>query len=49
MELHEKQTDIIYVQDGEATFVTGGRMIGGKLSGPEQYLGTEIQGGESHI
>jgi quercetin dioxygenase-like cupin family protein len=48
VELHEKQTDIIYVQDGEATFVTGGRMIGGKLSRPEQYLGTEIQGGESH-
>jgi mannose-6-phosphate isomerase-like protein (cupin superfamily) len=48
VEVHEKETDVIYVQDGEATFVTGGKMIGGKLSKPGQYLGTEIQGGETH-
>jgi len=48
VEVHEKQTDVIYVQDGEATFVTGGKMIGGKLTAPGQYLGAEIQGGESH-
>jgi mannose-6-phosphate isomerase-like protein (cupin superfamily) len=48
VEVHEKETDVIYVQDGEATFITGGKMIGGKLSKPGQYLGREIQGGESH-
>jgi quercetin dioxygenase-like cupin family protein len=48
VEVHEKETDVLYVQDGEATFVTGGKMIGGKLSKPGQYLGIEIQGGESH-
>jgi hypothetical protein len=48
VELHEKEADVIYVQDGEATFVTGGKMIGGKLTKPGQFLGTEIQGGESH-
>jgi mannose-6-phosphate isomerase-like protein (cupin superfamily) len=48
VEVHEKETDVIYVQDGEATFVTGGKMIGGKLTKPGQFLGTEIQGGESH-
>lgn len=48
VEVHDKETDVIYVQDGEATFVTGGKMIGGKLSKPGQYLGKEIQGGESH-
>jgi mannose-6-phosphate isomerase-like protein (cupin superfamily) len=48
VEVHDKETDVIYVQDGEATFVTGGKMIGGKLTKPGQYLGTEIQGGESH-
>jgi quercetin dioxygenase-like cupin family protein len=48
VEVHEKETDVIYVQEGEATFVTGGKMIGGKLTKPGQYLGTEIQGGESH-
>jgi quercetin dioxygenase-like cupin family protein len=48
VEVHEKETDVIYVQDGEATFVTGGKMIDGKLTRPGQYLGKEIQGGESH-
>lgn len=48
VEVHETETDIIYVQAGEATFVTGGKMIGGKLTRPGQYLGSDIQGGESH-
>jgi mannose-6-phosphate isomerase-like protein (cupin superfamily) len=48
VEVHEKETDIFYVTDGEATFVTGGTMIGGKVSRPNQLLGTEIQGGETH-
>jgi len=48
VEVHEKETDVIYVQDGEATFVTGGKMIGGKLTRPGQYLGTAIEGGEPH-
>ena len=48
VEVHEKETDVIYVQDGQATFVTGGKMIDGKLTRPGQYLGKEIQGGESH-
>ncbi len=48
VEVHEKETDIFYVTDGEATFVTGGTMIGGKLTRPGQWLGTEIQGGETH-
>ena len=45
VEVHEKETDVIYVLDGEATFVTGGTMIGGKVSGPNQWLGTAIEGG----
>lgn len=48
VEVHEKETDVIYVQDGQATFVTGGKMIDGKLIRPGQYLGKDIQGGESH-
>src|SRR4051812_24403430 len=38
VEVHEKETDVIYVQDGEATFVTGGKMIDGKSTKPGQYL-----------
>ena len=48
VEVHEKQTDVIYVTDGAATFVTGGTMIGGKTTTPGQMAGTEIQGGETH-
>jgi mannose-6-phosphate isomerase-like protein (cupin superfamily) len=48
VEVHEKETDIFYITSGEATFVTGGTMIGGKLSRPAQWLGTDIQGGVTH-
>jgi ankyrin repeat protein/mannose-6-phosphate isomerase-like protein (cupin superfamily) len=46
VEVHDKETDIFYVIDGEATFVTGGTMVGGKLARPDQWLGTDIEGGE---
>jgi quercetin dioxygenase-like cupin family protein len=48
VEVHDKETDIIYVVDGEATFVTGGKMIGGKQSRPDQWLGENIEGGAIH-
>jgi mannose-6-phosphate isomerase-like protein (cupin superfamily) len=48
VEVHEKETDIIYITDGEATFVTGGSMTGGKLTKAGQWLGSDIQGGETH-
>jgi quercetin dioxygenase-like cupin family protein len=49
VEVHEKETDVIYVVEGKATFVTGGKMIGGKITKPGQMVGTEVQGGESHF
>ena len=48
VEVHEKETDTFYVLDGEATFITGGTMIGGRVSRPGQQLGTEIQDGTVH-
>jgi len=48
VEVHDKETDVIYVVDGSATFVTGGTMIGGKNTKPGQSLGTDIKGGETH-
>jgi quercetin dioxygenase-like cupin family protein len=48
VEVHDKETDVIYVVDGEATFVTGGKMTGGRDNGPGQHLGSNIQGGEPH-
>jgi mannose-6-phosphate isomerase-like protein (cupin superfamily) len=47
VEVHEKETDVIYVIDGQATFVTGGTLVGGKTTGPGQLLGTGINNGQS--
>jgi glc operon protein GlcG len=46
-EIHELDTDIIYVLDGTATFVTGGNALDTKTTGPGEIRGTVIQGGES--
>jgi mannose-6-phosphate isomerase-like protein (cupin superfamily) len=48
VEVHEKETDIFYVTDGQATFLTGGTMVGGKLTSPNQHLGSDTLGGETH-
>lgn len=48
VEVHDKETDIFYVMEGEATLVTGGKMIGGAQSRPDQWLGTDIQGGTAY-
>jgi mannose-6-phosphate isomerase-like protein (cupin superfamily) len=48
VEVHDKETDVFYVTDGQATFLTGGTMIGGKQTSPNQSLGTDMKGGQSH-
>ena len=48
VEVHDGETDVLYILEGEATFVYGGKMVGGKTSRPEQWLGTDITGGETH-
>jgi mannose-6-phosphate isomerase-like protein (cupin superfamily) len=47
VEVHEKETDILYMVDGEATFVTGGTMVGGKQTAPGQLRGSDVKGGET--
>jgi len=48
VEVHDKETDVLYILEGEATFVFGGTMVGGKTTRPDQWLGTDITGGETH-
>ena len=48
VEVHDKETDTFYVIDGEATVITGGTMVGGAVSRPNQWLGKSIEGGETH-
>src|SRR4051812_19974883 len=48
VEVHDKETDVFHIMDGEATLVTGGKMIGGKQTKAEQWLGTSIEGGTTY-
>src|SRR6266404_913208 len=48
VELHTQETDVIYVVEGTATFVTGGTMVDGKLVSPGQMRGASITGGYTH-
>jgi glc operon protein GlcG len=45
-EIHELDTDVIYVLDGTAVFVTGGRAVDTKQTAPDEFRGTSIDGGE---
>ena len=47
VEVHTKDTDILYVLKGSATIVTGGTMVDGKLVAADEIRGREITGGES--
>jgi quercetin dioxygenase-like cupin family protein len=44
-EVHEQDTDVIYVLDGTATFVTGGTVVDGKTTAPGEIRGTAIKDG----
>jgi mannose-6-phosphate isomerase-like protein (cupin superfamily) len=48
VEVHDKETDILYMISGSATFVMGGTMVGGAVIRPGQWNGTDITGGETH-
>jgi mannose-6-phosphate isomerase-like protein (cupin superfamily) len=46
-EVHALDTDVIYVLEGEATFVTGGRVVDGREVAPHEVRGAAIDGGET--
>jgi len=46
-EVHELDTDIIYVLKGTATFVTGGTAVDTKTIAPHEIRGTTIKDGET--
>ena len=47
VEVHVKDADIIYMLEGTTTFVTGGTMVGGKTTAPDEIRGSTVQGGET--
>lgn len=46
-ELHARDTDIFYIQQGTATFVTGGKIIDPRNTDPGEMRGKGIEGGEA--
>ena len=44
-EVHDRDTDIIYVLDGTATLVTGGTAVGAATTAPDERRGSSITGG----
>jgi glc operon protein GlcG len=46
-EIHTKDTDIIYVRGGKATFVTGGNAVETKNIAADEIRGSSIQGGDT--
>jgi len=47
VELHTVDTDIFYVLEGTGTFVTGGKMLDGKETAPNEQRGSSIEGGQT--
>ena len=46
VEVHTRDTDIIYMLEGTATLVTGGTLVDGKNIEPEEIRGKEVKDGE---
>ena len=48
VEVHEKTNHVFIIVEGEATFVTGGTLVGAKDTAPGQKRASNVQGGEVH-
>ena len=48
VEVHEKTNHVFIIVEGEATFVTGGTLVGAKNTAPGQIRASSVEGGETH-
>jgi mannose-6-phosphate isomerase-like protein (cupin superfamily) len=48
VELHKVKADVIVIQSGKATLVTGGEVVDPKDTAPNEVQGSRIKGGVSH-
>src|SRR5215510_780134 len=48
VEVHEKTNHVFIIVEGEATFVTGGKLVGARDTAPGQRRAANVQGGEVH-
>ena len=48
VEVHDKTNHIFIIVEGEATFVTGGTLVGAKNTAPGQIRAASLNGGRTH-
>jgi mannose-6-phosphate isomerase-like protein (cupin superfamily) len=48
VEVHAKTNHVFIIVEGEATFVTGGTLVGDRETAPDQRRASSVQGGETH-
>ena len=47
--MHEHEADIFIIEKGEATLLSGGKMVNPHTQKPGEIRGTSISGGERHM
>ncbi len=48
VEVHMKTNHVFIIVEGEATFVTGGTLVGSKQTAPDEVRAASVQGGQTH-
>jgi len=48
VEVHEKTNHVFIIVEGEATFITGGTLVGARETAPNQRRAASVEGGETH-
>jgi mannose-6-phosphate isomerase-like protein (cupin superfamily) len=48
VEVHENTNHVFIIVEGEATFVTGGTLVGARNTAPGQTRAASVQGGQTH-
>ena len=48
VEVHEKTNHVFIIVEGEATFITGGTLVGARETGPNQRRASSVEGGQTH-
>jgi mannose-6-phosphate isomerase-like protein (cupin superfamily) len=48
VEVHDRTNHIFIIVEGEATFVTGGTLVGAKNTAPGQIRASSVNGGQTH-
>jgi len=48
VEVHAKTNHVFIIVEGEATFVTGGTLVGARQTTPDQIRASSVQGGQTY-